>query len=139
MDILCNICNAHCPHTVFIHIHDLQCDFSEYLKDHERIKKNVCKKKPDHQLCGGEGEEMATLSELEEEAGPAPTHPPTLPLPEKISVWAWQNLVVYASTLITLCGILVECGCFEKSLSTKIAEAQNKLMQPMDDMLDAEN
>ena len=114
------------------------CRFREYLKDHDRIKENVCSRQPNHEICG-DGDGSAVGGELGGIASREASGGSTLPPLEKLSIWAWQNLVVYVAGFITVIGLLNAMGCFEKSLSTKIADAQLRAMQPIDEMMDADS
>ena len=113
------------------------CRFREYLKDHDRIKENVCSRQPNHEICGGDVSAVSAVSAVAR--GGKMTDGSTLPPLEKLSIWAWQNLVVYVAGFITVIGLLNAMGCFEKSLSTKIADAQLRAMQPIDEMMDADS
>jgi len=116
-------------------------ELNEFLKDHERIRTNVCKRKPDHQICGGNRTATQALEDLEEQKNSsammtmAPiTSPAAEPVEARLTLWAWQNVVLYVSVIVVILGNLEAIGCFEKSLATKIAEAQQKQMMMIEEM-----
>ena len=98
---------------------------SDYLKDYDRLKQYICDNQPTHELCKGD---VNIETKIEESM---PTMAPSIPPPEPLPFWAWQNIVVYASCVIVALGFIYAHGCCEKSLEQKIIDAQMRAMQPL--------
>ncbi len=98
------------------------------MKDYDRLKKYVCTSDPGHEVCDGnvtksqrgisDSNNILSMSE-------------TKSSPKRLELWAWQNIVVYVACAVIVIGMIKAMGCCEKSLESKIIEAQMRAMQPI--------